>query len=109
MLRAGHTDYLVNDAALAYMREHALAATTIARLAEHPDKQFADLAAWQAHLERLGEATVGAETYRKLHDAHRLVADVVCFKGPHINHRTPRTLDIDTVQAEMPKRASPRP
>ena len=55
------------------------------------------------------EATVSAETYRKLSDAHRLVVDVVCFRGPHINHLTPRTLDMDTVQAEMPKRASPRP
>jgi hypothetical protein len=54
LLRAGHTDYVVNDAALAYMREHALAGTTIARLEEHPDKQFADPAAWQTHLERLG-------------------------------------------------------
>ncbi len=54
LLRAGHTDYVINDAALAYMREHALAGLTIARLAEHPDKQFADPAAWQAHLERLG-------------------------------------------------------
>ena len=45
---------MVNDAALAYMREHALAGTTIARLAEHPDKRFADPAAWRAHLERLG-------------------------------------------------------
>ena len=26
----------------------------IALLAEHPDKQFADPTAWQAHLERLG-------------------------------------------------------
>jgi hypothetical protein len=54
LLRAGHTDYVVNDVALAYMREHALAGTTIARLTEHPDKQFADPAAWRAHLERLG-------------------------------------------------------
>jgi len=54
LLRAGHTDYVVNDAALAYMREHALSGSVIARLAEHPDKQFADPAAWQAHLERLG-------------------------------------------------------
>ncbi len=48
------------------------------------------------------EATVSAATYRRLHDAHRLIADVVCFKGPHINHLTPRTLDIDAAQAEMP-------
>lgn len=49
-------------------------------------------------------AMVTLATYTKLHDAHRLVADVVSFRGPHINHLTPRTLDIDVVQAEMPKR-----
>lgn len=49
-------------------------------------------------------ATVPAETYARLHDAHRLIADVVCFRGPHINHLTPRTLDIDRVQALMPQR-----
>ncbi len=54
LLRAGHTDYVINDAALSYMRERALSGSVIARLAEHPDKQFADTAAWQAHLERLG-------------------------------------------------------
>ena len=47
-------------------------------------------------------ATVSAETYRHLLDAHRLVADVVSFRGPHINHLTPRALDIDAVQAAMP-------
>ncbi len=50
------------------------------------------------------EATVSAETYKRLHDAHRLIADVVSFKGPHINHLTPRTLDIDAVQKGMPER-----
>jgi len=50
------------------------------------------------------EATVSPETYGHLHDAHRLIADVVSFKGPHINHLTPRTLDIDAVQAAMPAR-----
>src|SRR5262252_1077368 len=54
LLRAGHTDYVVNDAALGYMREHALAGPTIAGLTQHPDKQFVDPAAWQAHLEQLG-------------------------------------------------------
>ncbi|RIX74830.1 2-oxoadipate dioxygenase/decarboxylase HglS [Acidovorax cavernicola] len=48
-----------------------------------------------------GESTVDASTYDALHKAHRLIADVVCFKGPHINHLTPRTLDIDTAQAAM--------
>jgi hypothetical protein len=54
LLRAGHGDYVINDAALAYMHERALAAHVIARIAEHPDRSFADQAAWTAHLEKLG-------------------------------------------------------
>ena len=50
------------------------------------------------------EASVDRALYTRLHDAHRLIADVVSFKGPHINHLTPRTLDIDAVQAQMPMR-----
>ena len=50
------------------------------------------------------DALVDARTYTKLHDVHRLVADVVSFKGPHINHLTPRTLDIDAAQEEMQAR-----
>lgn len=49
-------------------------------------------------------ANVDHAMYQRLHDAHRLVADVVAFKGPHINHLTPRTLDIDRVQEMMPAR-----
>jgi uncharacterized glyoxalase superfamily metalloenzyme YdcJ len=48
------------------------------------------------------EATVSAALYQQLRKTHPLVADVVCFKGPHINHLTPRTLDIDAAQAAMP-------
>ncbi|WP_127754508.1 VOC family protein [Devosia sp. 1566] len=48
-------------------------------------------------------ARVSAATYKALHDAHRLIADVVSFPVPHINHLTPRTLDIDTVQAKVPE------
>ncbi|MGP0174443.1 2-oxoadipate dioxygenase/decarboxylase HglS [Pseudomonas sp. NCHU5208] len=48
------------------------------------------------------QATVSAAEYDRLHAQHRLIADVVAFKGPHINHLTPRTLDIDRIQAGMP-------
>ncbi|MET1023120.1 MAG: DUF1338 family protein, partial [Pseudoxanthomonas sp.] len=48
-----------------------------------------------------GDATVSHSTYQALHDAHRLIADVVSFRGPHINHLTPRALDIDAAQAAM--------
>ncbi len=54
LLRAGHTDYVVNNAALTYMRQHALAGPVIAALAGHAETHFADRAAWQAHLDRLG-------------------------------------------------------
>jgi len=47
------------------------------------------------------DATVSLATYNALSNAHRLVADVVSFRGPHINHLTPRTLDIDAAQAGM--------
>jgi len=48
------------------------------------------------------DATVTAKQYQQLHDQHRLLADVVAFRGPHINHLTPRTLDIDAIQLGMP-------
>jgi len=54
LLRAGHTDYVLNDAAYRYMRKQSLAATLIARLAAEPETHFADRAAWLAHLDRLG-------------------------------------------------------
>lgn len=50
------------------------------------------------------EAAVCARTYRALRDAHPLIADIVSFKGPHINHLTLATNDIDAVQAEMSRR-----
>ncbi|PZT98212.1 MAG: DUF1338 domain-containing protein [Brevundimonas sp.] len=50
---------------------------------------------WHMH------ATVSAPTHERLLKAHRLIADVVSFRGPHINHLTPRTLDIDAAQAAM--------
>ncbi len=53
---------------------------------------------WHPH------ASVDRATYERLHAAHPLIADVVSFRGPHINHLTPRTLDIDAAQAAMPER-----
>lgn len=52
-------------------------------------------------------ATVDHEMYEALLNQHRLIADVVAFKGPHINHLTPRTLDIDKVQISMEARNIP--
>ena len=60
LLRAGHSDYVINDAALAYMHDRARAGPVIRQLAAHPDRRFADQAAWQRHLEALGIAALRA-------------------------------------------------
>lgn len=52
---------------------------------------------WHSH------SLVESKTYQALNQQHRLIADVVCFPACHINHLTPRTLDIDRVQALMPE------
>lgn len=49
------------------------------------------------------QTIVDRATWEALHQQHRLIADVVCFPGCHINHLTPRTLDIDRAQALMPE------
>lgn len=54
LLRAGHTDYVINEAALDYMRGRSLAGPVIAQLAAYPQTSFAGRPAWQTHLDRLG-------------------------------------------------------
>ncbi|BEJ15317.1 hypothetical protein CspHIS471_0410840 [Cutaneotrichosporon sp. HIS471] len=49
-------------------------------------------------------AAVPRDVYDRMHAAHPLVADIAAFKGPHINHLTPRVLDIDAAQAGMSAR-----
>ncbi|HEY8063199.1 MAG TPA: VOC family protein [Methylosinus sp.] len=51
-----------------------------------------------------GEATVTAGVYEAYRKAHPLVADVVCFPGPHINHLTLPTLDMDAAQKALAER-----
>ncbi|KAK4447155.1 hypothetical protein QBC34DRAFT_486389 [Podospora aff. communis PSN243] len=52
-------------------------------------------------------STVPLKTYLSLKNEHPMVADIVCFPSAHINHLTPRTLDIDAVQLEMIRRGLP--
>ena len=47
------------------------------------------------------KAMIPYDQYQQLKAIHPLAADIVSFKGPHINHLTPRTLDIDAVQKGM--------
>jgi hypothetical protein len=54
VLLAGDTTHLINDAAIAYMREHNLSGIVINKLAAPRKKSFADRGAWMAHLKELG-------------------------------------------------------
>ena len=53
LLRAGFEDYVINPAALDYMRARQLPGPAMARLASHERRRFATEAAWTAHLEDL--------------------------------------------------------
>ncbi|WP_026607897.1 2-oxoadipate dioxygenase/decarboxylase HglS [Methylocapsa acidiphila] len=57
--------------------------------------QAAEIFRWR------NEATASAELYDRLRQVHPLLADIACFQGPHVNHLTLRTLDIDAAQAAM--------
>ena len=108
---------LIEDLALRQAAEAILAKRTIftpqalaliERFEQHGrlTSREAEAFVWEA-LETFrwhSETTVDADTYQRFHEAHRLVADVVCFKGPHINHLTPRVLDIDAAQRRMIQR-----
>lgn len=61
ILRAGYSNYVINDEALAYMRRRKLAGPSIARLAAHESKRFCDEEAWRAHLADLGIAERNVE------------------------------------------------
>jgi Transposase IS66 family len=54
LLRAGHTDYVLNEEAFAYMRKRNLSGVVIEQLRAHPDRHFANEVAWQTQLETLG-------------------------------------------------------
>lgn len=53
------------------------------------------------------KATVTLEEYQILKNEHPLIADVVSFQNCHINHLTPRSVDIDLVQKLMQDHGMP--
>ena len=53
ILRGPHTDYVINEMAVAYWRGQELAVAIIERLCQGP-QMVADVVAWRAHLQELG-------------------------------------------------------
>ncbi len=56
VLRGSHTDYAINETALAYWKKYGLSAALLAALSEGPT-HFCDAAAWNAHVQTLGITT----------------------------------------------------
>lgn len=90
--------HIFTSRALALIEQHENQGGLTAGQADEFVEQALETFRWHS------QATVSAAEYQQLHDQHRLIADVVAFKGPHINHLTPRTLDIDAAQSTMPQR-----
>ncbi len=72
-------------------RDGGLDAEDGAKFVQEVTKIFA----WRKH------AHVDLVTYNALMAEHPLIADIVSFQGPHMNHLTPRVADIDAAQAMM--------
>jgi uncharacterized glyoxalase superfamily metalloenzyme YdcJ len=90
-------------------RRHIFTADCLALIARHEQQHGLNQEDAQAFVREALEtfrwhqqATVSGALYQRLRTTHPLIADIVSFKGPHINHLTPRTLDIDQVQQAMP-------
>jgi hypothetical protein len=66
LLRAGHPDYVINAAAVAYLVEHKVAEAVISSLLGNERRSFADDATWQAHLDSFG---LGAGCRRRVTEA----------------------------------------
>ena len=83
LLRAGHPDYVLNEAALAYLRSRGLSARLITRLAEAGQTHFADQAAWQAHLHRLGIVAPAKPGLAVIQDVEQIATEGALWGSIH--------------------------
>src|ERR1700756_1225973 len=83
LLRAGHTDFVLNDLAFDYMRGRGLAAPLVARLTEAGETRFVDQAAWQAHLGRLGIASPPEAGLAVLQDPVQIATEAAQWGSIH--------------------------
>ena len=84
MLRAGHTDYRVEEEALAYMAHQKLPKGLVQRLRNHAPHCLADKTQWQAHLSRLGITQ----------EHHCRIATEGALLGSVLHHGVPADLAI---------------
>lgn len=97
LLRAGCEDYVINDAALDYMRLRKVAPDVISKLAAHPETSFASQMAWYDHLVRLRLDVFDRTLVRELTEAalwgavrhHGLMGDTVVVSDDAGQFRIP--------------------
>lgn len=85
-------DYIINSAAIDYMKEQSLPVAALTNLTQYlpssdqaePCQQFADSAAWSAHLDEIGIANT----------KHRRIATEAALIGSLIHHGIPKELMI---------------
>jgi len=84
LLRAGQTDYVINDDALEYMNNQRLAKSILHLIKDHSKKRFADLTEWEAHLEEL----------QIVNHRHIKIAIEGALIGSVLHHGLPKSLVI---------------
>lgn len=84
LLRAGHTDYWVEEEALVYMEHQKLPKGLVARLRHSAPLGFADEAQWEAYLAQMGIAQA----------RHRRIATEGALLGSVLRHGVPADLVI---------------
>jgi hypothetical protein len=83
LLCAGHADYVLNEAAFAYLRDRGLSGPLIARLAEAGQTYFADQAAWRAHLRRLDIVTPAKAGLAVIQDVEQIATEGALWGSIH--------------------------
>ena len=84
LLRAGQTDYVINEDGLQYMQNQHLAKSVLQVLADHDKKHFADISEWQQHLQEL----------KIVNHRHIKIATEGALIGSLLHHGLPRSLVI---------------
>jgi Transposase IS66 family len=94
LLRAGHTDYVINAEALGYMGGRGLAGPVIACLAEASDTHFADQKAWRTHLDQLGITSRPEPGLAVIQDPVRIATEGALWGSVKAHGFLPRTVIV---------------
>ncbi|KAI1499073.1 DUF1338-domain-containing protein [Biscogniauxia marginata] len=98
------------DSALNLLSRRMIFSDELMRMISNAEKQGSRLSPDQAEtfiqeaLRTFSWAPVAASTYTEyqhLKSEHPILADIACFRTAHINHLTPRTLNIESAQRVM--------